>query len=254
MNLSFYNGGLGARMQQEKLNVIANNVANVNSEGFKAKNATFSNLIYMNQNASENAVTGLKAGAGLRLEKTDTKMDSGALIETSGDLHFAVIGEGLFALQNPVDASISYTRNGSFISSERKDGAFYLSTNDGYLVLDKNKKPISLSASQEDEGLTDEDDQSLTGKPVSERIGLFKFDNYNDMISAGGSRLIPVEKNGYPVLSSDASIKQGALESSNVDFAQEMARMIETQRAYQFALRMVTTSDEIEGTINSLRG
>lgn len=103
MNLSFYNGALGARMQQEKLNVIGNNVANVNTEGFKSKNPVFSNLMYMNMNAGENANTRLRAGAGVRLEKTDTNMEAGTLIETGNPLNFTIAGEGLFALRNPAD-------------------------------------------------------------------------------------------------------------------------------------------------------
>ena len=109
MNLSFYNGALGARMQQEKLNVIGNNVANVNTEGFKSKNPVFSNLIYMNMNAGENANTRLRAGAGVRLEKTDTNMEAGTLIETGNPLNFTIAGEGLFALRNPADNSTLYT-------------------------------------------------------------------------------------------------------------------------------------------------
>ena len=65
---------------------------------------------------------------------------------------------------------------------------------------------------------------------------------------------MPIDKNGYPTLKEDGNLMEGVLELSNVDFAQEMVRMMETQRAYQYALRMVTTSDEIEGTINTLRG
>ncbi len=254
MNLSFYNGALGARMQQEKLNVIGNNVANVNTEGFKSKNAVFSNLMYMNMNASENADTRLRAGAGVRLEKTDTNMGAGTLLQTGDPLNFTIAGKGLFAVRNPADNSTSYTRNGSFIRSERADGAFYLSTNEGHLVLGKDNNPIKLSETAEEEDFGDEEEGLLRDQPLKERIAVFKFDNYNDMTNIGSNRFLPVEKNGYPVLDGQADLMEGTLESSNVDFAQEMARMIETQRAYQYAIRMITTSDEIEGTINSLRG
>ena len=263
MNLSFYNGALGARMQQEKLNVIGNNVANVNTEGFKSKNPVFSNLMYMNMNAGENANTRLRAGAGVRLEKTDTNMEAGTLIETGNPLNFTIAGEGLFALRNPADNSTLYTRNGSFIRSERADGEFYLATNEGHLVLGKDNNPIKvLERAEEDFGEEDfgdegdfGDEEAAPGEPpLKDRIAVFRFDNYNDMTNVGSNKFIPVEKNGYPVLDRQAQLMEGTLESSNVDFAQEMVRMLETQRAYQYAIRMITTSDEIEGTINSLRG
>lgn len=255
MNLSFYNGALGARMQQERLNVIANNVANVNTEGFKSKNAIFSNLVSMNLNASENANTNLRAGSGVKLEKTDTNMKDGSLRQTDNPLDFAITGEGFFAVQNPADNSISYTRNGTFIQSERADGAFYLATSEGHLVLGKDNQPIKLFGKEEEEMLADLDEEG-NAKPqtLKERIGVFAFDNYNDMTSAGSNRFIPVEKNGAPTLMEGNRIAEGAVESSNVDFAQEMTRIMETQRAYQYALKMVSTSDEVEGIINSLRG
>lgn len=255
MNLSFYNGAVGAAQQQERLNVIANNIANVNTEGYKAKNAVFTNLIQMNLNEGEQTQTRLRAGAAVKLDKTDTDMRSGALKQTDDLNDFAIIGEGFFALRNPADYSVSYTRNGSFIASQRADGAFYLSSSEGHLVLGKDQQPIRLFGGAEEEPTWDaEDEESLTNLPLTERIGVFRFDHYNNMQSVGSGRFLPTEKNGYPVLSEDTPLVQGMLESSNVDFAQEMARMIETQRAYQYALKMVTTSDEVEGIINSLRG
>lgn len=256
MNLSFYNGAVGATMQQEKLNVIANNIANLNTEGFKGKNAVFSNLVYMNLNDNENAATRLKSGAGVKIEKTDTNMAAGGLNQTNNPYDFAILGDGFFALQNPSDYSITYTRSGNFIQSEGEDGDFYLASADGHWVLGKDEEPIWLFGAEEevDEDWFDEENIDEENQSLAERIGIFQFDNYNDMRSVGNNRFMPTDKNGYPVLQEENNIMEGMLESSNVDFAQEMVRMIETQRAYQYALRMVTTSDEIEGTINSLRG
>lgn len=251
MNLSFYNGAIGAIMQQERLNVIANNVANVNTQGFKGSNATFSSLVYMNLNDNENAVTNLKAGAGVKVEKTSTNMSDGSLQQTDMPLDFALTGDGFFAVRNPADNSTLYTRNGRFIQSQGVDGEFYLGTVDGYFVLGKDNNLIQLSSAEEDD-LTDE--EALANQNIADRIGVFVFDNYNDMTHIGSNRFMPVEKNGQATLKEGSSVIEGMLEQSNVDFGQEMVRMIQTQRAYQYALRMVSTSDEIEGTINSLRG
>ena len=254
MNLSFYNGAIGAIMQQEKLNVIANNVANVNTEGFKGSNAIFSNLIYMNMNDTENAATRLKSGSGVKVEKTDTNMQDGSLRQTDSPMDFAIIGDGFFALRNLADNSTMYARNGSFIQSQGANGAFYLASSDGHFVLGKDNNPILLSGTAEEDEFLDEEVQALQNQSLAERIAVYGFDNYNDMVHIGSNRFMPIDKNGYPTLKEDGNLMEGVLELSNVDFAQEMVRMMETQRAYQYALRMVTTSDEIEGTINTLRG
>lgn len=237
MNLSFYTGSVGAMSQQNKLDIIANNIANINTDGYKSKSSTFSGLMYANMNAPKNAQTGLNAGVGVKIEKTDIDMKNGAMNKTDGPLDFNIVGEGLFAIQMPGTQDVSYTRDGSFIMSKQQNGEFHLSTKDGYQVLGKDKLPIII---KEDESLED-------------KIGVFTFDNYNGMLSVGANRLKPEAKNGVPKVNESAQIQKGGVETSNVDFSKEVSKMIETQRAYQFALRMVTTSDEVEGIINSLR-
>ncbi|MDO5095067.1 MAG: flagellar hook-basal body protein [Peptostreptococcaceae bacterium] len=251
MNLSFYTGAVGAMSQQDKLDIIANNIANINTDGYKSKSSTFSNLIYSNMNAAKNANTKLKTGVGVKIEKTDMDMSGGALRTTDSPWDFAIVGDGLFALKAPNGNEISYTRDGSFILSKQSDDKFMLATKDGYLVLGKDNQPIEIKQDIQDP-------EKVEGKEeleqeLEQKIAIYQFDNYNDMQSLGGNRVMPVAKNGTPKLV-EVGLQRGATETSNVDFAKEVSKMIETQRAYQFALRMVTTSDEVEGIINSLRG
>ena len=257
MNLSFYTGAVGAISQQERMDIIANNIANINTDGYKSKSGTFSNLVYTNLNAPQGGNSKLKSGVGVKVEKTDVDMSSGAYSQTDGQYDFTIIGEGLFGLKPPNGNEISYTRDGSFMLSKQSDGKFYLANKDGYLVIDRNSQPIEVK----NEAPEESKDNSRSSRDVkkedptlSQKIAVFRFGNYNDMRSIGGNRLMPVAKNGAPQVNNDATLQQGVVETSNVDFAKEMSRMIETQRAYQFALRMVTTSDEVEGIINSLRG
>ncbi len=262
MNLSFYTGAVGAISQQDRLDIIANNIANINTEGYKSRSSVFAGLIYSNMNAPAGASSNLKTGVGVKVEKTDLDMRPGAYVQTDGQYDFAIVGEGLFALRAPKDNLTYYTRNGSFMLSKQEDGKFYLASKDGYLVLGKDEQPIEVN----NEFLTQEPPSTTTqsasrqtqAQPQSaaleERIAVYRFRNYNDFESVGGNRLLPRDKNGQPILREDAQLNKGMVESANVDFANEVSKMIETQRAYQFALRMVQTSDEVEATINSLRG
>lgn len=252
MNLSFYTASVGAMSQQERLDIIANNIANINTDGYKSKSSNFSNLIYSNMNAAKNTATKLKTGVGVKIEKTDMDMSSGAFRTTDNPYDFTIVGEGLFAVKAPNANEISYTRDGSFMLSKQSDDKFMLATKEGYLVLGKDNQPIEVQSELAKEN-------SVEGKEeleqeLEQKIAIYQFDNYNDMRSLGANRLMPVAKNGQPKLNEGVSIQRGATETSNVDFAKEVSKMIETQRAYQFALRMVTTSDEVEGIINSLRG
>lgn len=252
MNLSFYTSAIGAMGQQEKLDIISNNIANINTDGYKSKSGTFSGLIYSNMNAPKGSASKLKTGVGVKIEKTEIDMRSGAYNQTDDPLSFAITGEGLFGIQMP-NGNIAYTREGGFILSKQSDGRFLLATKDGYPVLGKDRRPIDA---QEDflKGTSDKADQKQEPMRLEDRIAVFQFENYNDMESIGGNRVLPKAKNGLPTIANDVRVEKGIVETSNVEFAQEMSRMIETQRAYQFALRMVTTSDEVEGIINSLRG
>lgn len=239
MDLSFYSAAVGAGAQQAKLNVIGNNFANINTHGFKTKNAVFSNLMYSNMNAANGEATNLKVGSGSRLEKTDTNFDSGAFIETSMPFDYMIVGDGFFGLYNPATQATTYTRDGGFRLSEQADGRFYLTSDDGKWVLGKNNEPIVVTNER----------QELP-------VGVFGFAIKNGMSSSGGSEFTLAGKNGQPILrngNEEKILQRGYLENSNVSMQSEMAKVIETQRAYQYALKMVQTSDEIETTINSLR-
>ena len=95
MNMSFYTAALGAAGQQEKMNVIANNIANVNTDGFRSKNAVFSDLMYYNMRDEQGADTRVKAGSGIALGRTDTDFSESSMAPTGGNTDFA-IRKGLF--------------------------------------------------------------------------------------------------------------------------------------------------------------
>ena len=236
MNTSFYTASRGARTQQDKLNVISNNFANINTFGYKAKSSVFQDLMYYNMRAEAGEATHLTSGTGTVLDHTNTNFGQSGFGEGVGGHDYAISGDGFFMLRNPVTNEISYTRNGHFSLSRRADG-FYLVTDSGKLVLDGGQNPIRA------------DGGVLQGRP-----GVYSFANTDGMQSLGENEFVPVAKNGAPQLNTEAKLLEGLLEMSNVDMAQEMANTVEASRAYSYMLKMVQSSDEIEQTINSLRG
>jgi flagellar basal-body rod protein FlgG len=238
MDLSFYTAAVGANSQQTRMNIIANNLANINTEGYKTQSAGFVDLLYNKYYRA--ATRDPETGCGARVEKTDILYEQGGIADTGGAYDFAIMGEGFFAVYDPGSDRVFYTRNGHFSLSNysNDDNLFYLANDQGYLILDKSFGLVYVDPQSENQDLN---------------IGVFDFVHKEGMLLMGNNVYLPVEKNGEPFLNETAQLAHRRLEMSNVDLAYEMSRVIETQRAYQMELKMIQTSDEIEQTINSLR-
>lgn len=236
MDTSFYTATRGAMTHQERLNVIANNMANINTSGYKAQSSVFMDLLYYNMRAAEGQQTRLKSGTGVMQQRTNTDFAPSGLSSTGLPLDYAIAGEGFFMVRDPATNEVSYTRNGHFSVSVRANG-MYLITDNGKLVLDANRNPISVE----------------NGK-AAVKPAVFTFVNTNGMLATGDNEFTPVPKNGNPILTVNANVKEGYLEMSNVDLAEELSKTMQASKAYAYALKMVQTSDEVEQTINSLRG
>ena len=235
MYTSFYTAARGAMEEQEKLNVVGHNLANANNYGYKAKTTVFTDLMYYNLNNYTGEDTRYKAGAGINVEKTNTDFSPKGLITTEEKFDYAINGKGFFMLRSPITGDITYTRNGHFSLSQRGT-EFYLVNDTGNFVLDRNQNPILV-----------------TDGELGADIGVYGFDILDGMLSVGDNEFSPIAKNGDPYLIPGAKMVDHTLEMSGVDTAEEITRTIEAQRAYSLALRMVTTSDEIMSTINTLR-
>lgn len=246
MNQSFYIGAVGAHQQLRRLNVHADNIANVNTFGFKADRADFTALMYQNHRGIEEE---LPMGVGARLLMTSTDFAQGAPSPTGRPLDYMIEGQGFFALVDLTDGQVTFTRNGAFYLTEHQQDSgrvdeqgqpiietvWCLTDGEGRFVLSDRG------------GLIEVEDQT-DDLP----IGVFDYNNYNGMQQLSDTRYLPVEKNGGLWMGTGKLIK-GVLEMSNADLAEEMSKVIESQRAYGLALKMVQTSDEIETTINGLR-
>lgn len=263
MNQSFYTGAIGAGSCTRKLSVVANNLANVNTRGFKPKTVVFSDLLNANLNDAPEAVTELQTGVGVRVESTHTGFETAGVTQTGAEYDYAIMEpNAFFMVQDPETGAIAYTRNGHFHRADMGDG-FYLATEFGKLVLDQNQEPIELDSEDLEKRLAEmdedydaddyetDDEEDEEDKP---RVGVYTFPNPSRLSSMGEQEYVPVTAGNEATLIEKPALAKGALENSGTDVAKEMTRLIECQRAFSYALRMVTTSDEIESTINNLRG
>ena len=263
MNMSFYVGALGADASQKKMGAISNNLANINNTGFKPKNAIFSELINYNLNDSPEAKTDLQPGAGTTVVRTNTDYSPSAF-HTTGQPNDYAIGNAnaFFKLQDPKSGEITYTRNGHFHAGEMPDGKFYLFTESGKHVLDENGQKMladdtalkAIEAAGQTGGNTANANNAT--EEVKQKIGVYTINYPSRLVNKGDNELAirPGDQNNKDSVIQNPILESGTLESSGTDMAKEMTRLIESQRAFTYALKMVQTSDEVEGTINQLRG
>ncbi len=258
MNMSFYTGAVGAWQQELRMNVQANNIANVNNFGYKAERATFHHLMYGNVTGIDEEL--LPKGSGTKMVKASVDYEPGAYTDTGRLFDFAIVGNGFFALYDPTNEEITFTRDGAFIMARfeippaedaepeidpvpgeeippEPTEEWRLSDNEGRCVLDSMGNFIVIDPMDRHADLN---------------VGVFDYRIYDGMLHADNGRFSPIEKNGDLYLGT-GEVRRGVLETSNVDLAQEFVKVIEAQRAYSYALRMVQTTDEIEQTINGLR-
>ena len=227
------------KAQQSKMDIVANNLANINTTGYKSKSPVFSELAYLNfQDAMEGH---LQNGKGAKIARGNAVLQvSGGLQQTGGNLDFMINGKGFFALSDMEGEVTRYTRDGRFMISNIDD-TMYLTNSSGLMVLNSDGDPIEMT------DLTD-------GSSLDElNIGVFNIPIQDGMIEDGFNNYLITEKNGEPEIIEGADVKRGYLETSNVDMAKEFSNVIEAQRAYSLTLKMLQAADEIEQDINTMR-
>lgn len=256
---SLYAGVSGMRNFQTKMDVVANNIANVNTTAFKSGRVRFQDML--NQTISNGSapseddgmggINPQQIGLGVKVGAIDNIMTGGALQPTNRDLDLAIEGEGFFAVSLDANGEIvRYTRDGAFYS----DHLGNLVTASGYYVLDESGAPInidpegldSFSISNNGDIIVIYDGEADTLGP----IGIVTFSNPGGLIKTGNNTYAASSNSGEPVVGIPGEegrgvIRQGFLEMSNVDLANEFTEMIITSRAYQANSRSITTSDEM---------
>lgn len=239
MTIGFYSASSGVLNMQEAMDVTANNIANVSTNGFKPMRGSFSDLLYTVRNKDNEDV---ERGHGVKMAKTDLMFDAGQLIPTGRELDFAVVGEGLFALQK-ADGTTVYSKDGAFYL-QQQEGSWYLTDERGAKVLDADGSPI-IAEYGEDGNI----DTSLIG----EQVGVFRFPNPFGLDLEGNNYFLQTESSGEAYFDENAEKMQTYLEASSANLADQMVKVIEYQRAFSFNIKMVQTADQIEQTVNNLR-
>lgn len=268
---SLWTGATGMRAQQINLDTIANNLANVNTTGYKSQTNEFRTLLYQTIQSETTSANGAnkpgsaQVGLGVRNGAINTNFTQGALLASDSNTAFAIDGAGFFGIKH-ADGNTYYTRNGTFQWSLGDGNTNMLVDSSGNPVLDTNGKSITLGKEYvisritiTTDGNVCYPDENNNAQPIGVKIGLYQFSNPNGL-KREGEGLYSVTAASGEALNEEttaglkkSSIVQGYLEGSNVAVVDEMVNMITTQRAYEFNSKIITTTDTMMEQANNLR-
>lgn len=249
----------GMEAQQMNLNTIANNLANVNTTGFKKNKIEFQDMLYQKnrmvgaeQGSGNLLPAGVEVGNGARVASTAKIYTQGQITQTGEKMDIAIQGDGFFEVQRP-DGTTAYTRDGGF--KVASDGRVV--TNDGLPVL-SGFQPIPLDAKEVSISNTGQVTVNTPGGSQNFQVQLVRFNNPAGLRSMGGNLLEETPSSGTPTLGNPAeagfgSLLQYNLETSNVNVAEEMVNMIMAQRAYEVNAKAIQTSDQIMEQTNGIK-
>jgi len=259
MTQSLWVSKTGLEAQQNRLSVISNNLANVNTTGFKKSRALFEDLLYQTvrqaggQTSEETELpSGLSLGAGVRTVATQKMHSQGSIIQSDNPFDLAVQGHGYFQILLP-NGNIGYSRNGEFqINSQGQ-----LVTASGYrlqpdIIIPENAMSVTVGRDGTVSVLQ-------PGNPTPAGVGtiqLADFVNRGGLQPVGENLYLETAASGAPQVSAPdqlgmGSLVQGALETSNVNVVEELVNMIETQRAYEMNSKAISTADQMLQYVNN---
>jgi flagellar basal-body rod protein FlgG len=248
---SVYTAKHGLQAQQQRLDVIASNIANVGTTGYKNQTAAFKDALYTHMiDPSDTAsAANLQQGSGVLFASAYHDFSEGTPVQTGETLDLYIEGDGFFTVQDD-RGGVLYTRSGALSVSAEEDGE-YLTTANGLYVLDENGNRIALPEDMGDLSVSQDGIMDF-GNGTSAKLGIVTFINKDGLSQAGGGCYAATAASG-DARKSSATVKQGYLETSNVDISLELTRLIRTQRAYSLADRVLTTWDEMESETNNIR-
>ena len=259
MDASMWVAKTGLDAQQTRLNVISNNLANVNTTGFKRDRAMFEDLLYQNirqaggqTSLTTQAPTGLMQGTGTRIIATEKIHAQGNMINTQNALDIAINGEGFFQITQS-DGTTAYTRDGSFKLSST--GQLVTSTGQPLapaIVIPANASSITIG----EDGIVSVELFAGGGAQQLGQIQTARFINPPGLTPLGGNLYKETVASGAPQLlnpgtQAAGTLRQGMLESSNVNVVEEMVNMIETQRAYEINSKAISAADGMLKFLNN---
>jgi len=251
----------GMVAQQQDIDVISNNIANVNTTGFKKDRTEFQDLMYQSLNYTAGATsadtknpTGIDTGLGVRVAGIQKNFTQGSLLQTGGTYDMAIQGNGFFKITTPAGET-AYTRNGSF----KLDSEGTLVNGSGYKVDPEIVVPdnlINISIAQD--GTVSGIEPGTGATQTLGQITLVNFINPAGLAPQGDSLYLATDTSGNPIdgtpgLEGIGSIRQGMVEGSNVQLVTEMVNLITAQRGYEANSKSITTTDTMLQTVNQLK-
>ncbi len=261
MMRSLWTAASGMVAQQANIDVISNNLANVNTTGFKKSRTDFQDLMYQNMRqagattgADNQVPTGIQVGLGVRQVATQKIYTEGSFQSTGNELDLAIEGDGFFQISMP-DGTINYTRDGSF----KRDSTGRIVTSDGYplepaITIPTEATKIAISS----EGVVTATVPGQTNPQELGQLQIARFVNPSGMDSLGRNLLKETAASGAAVVTNPGTdgagtIVQSYVEMSNVQVVEEMVNMIVAQRAYEMNSKAITTSDAMLETAANLK-
>ncbi len=258
---SLYTSSTGMMAMQTQIDTTANNIANVNTIGFKKSRAEFADLMYRvmeyagtSTSDTTKSPTGIEVGLGVRPTAINRIFSEGSLKETNNNLDMAIIGSGFFKLELP-DGTEVYTKNGAYKVDE--NGAMVNS--DGYklipeIVIPEDATDISIGT----DGIVTVIQPGQAQATQIGQVNLTNFINPSGLHGMGDNLFMETDSSGQPVdgtpgVDGLGTIRQGFVELSNVQLVVELTDLITGQRAYDANSKVITTSDEMLQTTNNLK-
>ena len=268
---SLWSAATGMNAQQTNVDTIANNLANVNTVGYKAQVAQFKSLLYQTlQTATTTAngdpkPTSSQVGLGVRNSSINSIFTQGSLLSSNSSTSFAIDGEGYFAIQGS-DGETYYTRNGDFTWATNGNRGLILTNQDGLPVLSSTGRTITLGANYVTNRITVTSDGTIcypdannNPQSLNMTIGMYQFNNPGGLVRKGDTLWEVSAASGEALNEATnrnivpSRMVQNYLEGSNVQVADEMVNLIVAQRAYEMNSKAITTTDEMMQTANNLK-
>jgi flagellar basal-body rod protein FlgG len=262
---TLYTAGSGMQVMEDKLDVIANNLANIETTAFKRGRANFEDMFYFHQklpgaedSAGQYTPTGISIGMGARLQSVQTDLLQGTLMETGNELDIAIQGGGYLKVTDPATSEIIYTRSGN-LSVNSQGNLCVASASIGRLVdppitIPQEATKISISS----EGIVSVQLPNNTQLQQVGQLELVQFINPEGLLKLGENLYRESDASGTPQTANPGqqnmgTIQQGYLEASNVQAVDELIDLIKTQRAFELNSQMVQAGDQILQNVANLR-
>lgn len=270
MMRSLWSAASGMIAQQTNVDTIANNLANVNTMGYKNERAEFKTLLYQTLQTRTTTANGeekpipAQVGLGTRIMSITSSFEQGAFLASESDTAFAINGDGFFAVRG-TDGNTYYTRNGDFKLSIGTEGLM-LATAEGYPVIDSEGNAIIFQEDVNASTLQVTEDGNFgyingegTYVSLNMTMGTFQFNNPAGLEKMPNSLFKVTDASGEALNEATtpnlvhSEVRQGYLEGSNVHVADEMVNLIVAQRAYEMNSKAIQATDEMLGQANQLK-